>query len=90
METTVSKELRPVLATVNSIAEPEKGLFHGWFVHAWTHGESVLIGGFSAGQETALYALVEFSSGEVVLVEPRHVTFCDSAERINQYSFVGE
>lgn len=90
MEMTVSNELRPVLVTRNDEAEPEQALFHGWFVHAWTHGESPLIGGFSAGQETALLAIVEFSSGNIELVYHDRIKFCDSAELISYYAFGGE
>lgn len=64
-----------------------RALFHGWFVHAWTHGESALIGGFSAGQETQLLAIVERESGAIDLCPVKRVRFLDSAERLDEYIF---
>ena len=72
------------------VRQEGRALFHGFFVRAWTHGSSVTIGGFSAGQEAHPMAIVEFEDGRVDAVAIDAVRMLDSKERFGEYSFGGE
>lgn len=62
-------------------------LLHLLFVRAWTHGAAVTVGGFSAGQETAPMALVEYEDGRLDAVAVGAVTMLDSAELFAEYAW---
>lgn len=83
MNLTIKREERPCMVLEDGVEC--RALFHGWFVHAWTHGESALIGGFSAGQETQLLAVVEREDGKAELFPVGRVRFLDSRERFSEY-----
>lgn len=85
MRLEIQHEERPCMVLEDG--KERRGLFHGWFVSAWTHGESALIGGFSSGQETQLLAVVERESGAIDLCPVKRVRFLDSAERLDEYIF---
>lgn len=65
----------------------ERALLHFFFVRAWTHGESAMIGGFTAGQESHPCALVEYPSGDMDVVGARAVHMLDSEGMFGQYRF---
>lgn len=54
--------------------EKEKALLIGFFQEAWTHGASIAIGGFPAGQAAQPVAVVLLESGDVVTVDAKSVT----------------
>ena len=64
-----------------------RALLHGLFVHAWTHGDSLLIGGFSAGQETEPMALVEYEDGRLDGVPVDAVRMLDSDALFGEYGW---
>lgn len=82
MEIQVKPELRPCI-----VRQEGRALLHGFFVKAWTHGASAMIGGFSAGQETVPMALVEFEDGRVDSVVVDAVRMLDSKELFSEYCF---
>lgn len=57
----------------------EKALLIGFFQEAWTHGASISIGGFPAGQSARPAAVVLLESGDVDTVHAESVTI-DAAE----------
>ena len=48
---------------INKYGETVEADFYGVFQRAWTHGESALIGGFSAGQTAYPVAVVDWGEG---------------------------
>lgn len=48
---------------INKKGELIEADFYGVFQRAWTHGESALIGGFSAGQEAYPVAVIDRGYG---------------------------
>lgn len=60
------------------LVDGERCLFHLVYVKHWTHGASSLIGGFPAGQESRLFALVEGSDGTMREVPATRVRLLDS------------
>lgn len=65
--------------------ENARALLVGFYQKAWTHGASIAIGGFSAGQEAYPVAVVLLESGDVVTVDAKSVTI-DAPEVIfSQY-----
>ncbi len=69
------------------VRQEGKALLHGLFVHAWTHGESIAVGGFCAGQETMPMALVEYEDGRLDAVVIDAVQMLDSAELFTEYEW---
>ena len=67
-----------------------RGIFHGFFAESWTHGASVSIGGFPAGQESHPVAIVEDESGKLLMLQLREVTLLDSAKLFNEYAWQEE
>ena len=67
-----------------------KALLHLFFVYTWTHGESAMIGGFPAGQESKPVALVEYPDGSIETVYAGGVQMLDSDEVFKHYSFEEE
>lgn len=57
----------------------EKALLIGFFQEAWTHGASISIEGFPAGQSARPAAVVLLESGDVETVHAESVTI-DAAE----------
>ena len=66
-----------------------KGIFHGFATEAWTHGASISIGGFPAGQECHTYAIVEDESGKLLKLQLCEVTMLDTQKLFNEYCWVG-
>lgn len=60
------------------LVDGERCLFHLAYVKHWTHGASPLIGGFIAGQESRLFALLEGSDGTMREVPATRVRLLDS------------
>lgn len=48
---------------INKYGETVEADFYGVFQKAWTHGESALVGGFSAGQEAYPVAVIDRGYG---------------------------
>ena len=48
---------------INKKGEMIEADFYGVFQRAWTHGESALVGGFSAGQIAYPVAVVDWGEG---------------------------
>ena len=48
---------------INKHGETVEANFYGVFQRAWTHGESALIGGFSAGQTAYPVAVIDIGHG---------------------------
>lgn len=71
------------------VRQEGKALLHGLFIHAWTHGESISIGGFCAGQETMPMALIEYEDGRLGAVAVDAVRMLDSAELFEEYAWEG-
>ena len=67
--------------------EKEKALLIGFFQEAWTHGASIAIGGFPAGQAAHPVALVLLESGDVVTVDTESVTIDAPEELFRQYAW---
>lgn len=69
------------------VRQEGRARLHGLFVHAWTHGASVAVGGFCAGQETEPMALVEYEDGRLDAVAVSAVQMLDSAELFESYAW---
>ena len=68
--------------------ENTKALLIGFFQEAWTHGASLSIGGFPAGQSARPAAVVLLESGDVDTVHAESVTI-DAAEGLfKQYAWM--
>ena len=50
-------------------------LFHMFYVSQWTHGASVTIGGFCAGQESHPRALIEDDRGNISIEDAYSIKF---------------
>lgn len=67
--------------------ENTKALLIGFYQKAYTHGASIMIGGFPAGQVAFPVAVVLLESGDVVTVDAKSVTV-DAPEVIfSQYAW---
>lgn len=67
--------------------EKTRALLAGFYQKAWTHGASIAIGGFPAGQVAYPVAVVLLESGDVVTVDAKSVTV-DAPEVIfSQYAW---
>lgn len=67
------------------LVDGERCLFHGAYVRQWTHGASPLIGGFPAGQESRLVAVVEGEDGTLREVLASRVCLLDSEASFGKY-----
>ena len=68
--------------------EKTRALLAGFYQKAWTHGASIAIGGFPAGQVAFPVAVVLLESGDVVTVHAESVTI-DAAEGLfNQFAWM--
>ena len=66
----------------------EKALHIGFFQEAWTHGASISVGGFPAGQSARPAAVVLLESGDVKTVHAESVTI-DAVEGLfGQYAWI--
>lgn len=65
--------------------EKTKALLIGFFQKAWTHGASLQVGGFSAGQIAYPVAVVLLESGDVVTVRAESVTIDAPEDLFRQY-----
>ena len=70
--------------------EKEKALLIGFFQEAWTHGASIAIGGFPAGQAAQPAAVVLLESGDVVTVDTESVAIDVPEEIFRQYAWMGD
>lgn len=74
----------------NDSGEKTRALLVGFYQKAWTHGASIMVGGFPAGQVAFPVAVVLLESGDVVTVDAKSVTV-DAPEVIfSQYAWTGE
>ncbi|WP_418831595.1 hypothetical protein [Paraeggerthella sp.] len=80
----LSPELRPCLRG------GLPALLHGVFIASWTHGASPLIGGFSAGQETSVRAIIENEDGDLLEVPVYEVTMLDSKAKFDGFCWETE
>ena len=48
---------------INENKETIEAVFHGVFQKAWTHGDSLLVGGYKAGQIAYPVAVVDWGEG---------------------------
>lgn len=71
------------------VRQEGRALLHGLFVRAWTHGASIAVGGFCAGQECIPMALVEFEDGRLDAVVIDAVRMLDSAELFRECKWEG-
>ena len=65
--------------------EKTKALLIGFFQKAWTHGASLQVDGFSAGQIAYPVAVVLLESGDVVTVRAESVTIDAPEDLFRQY-----
>lgn len=65
--------------------EKTKALLIGFFQKAWTHGASLQVSGFSAGQIAYPVAVVLLESGDVVTVRAESVTIDAPEDLFRQY-----
>ena len=73
-------ELRPCYA------KGKKALFHRWFEHHFIVPPKIAIGSPpTGGEETCLYAIVEYEDGTVEGIFPRDIVFADS--EFKEYAF---
>lgn len=68
--------------------EKTKALLVGFYQKAWTHGASIMVGGFPAGQEAHPVAVVLLESGDVVTVDAETVTIDSPVELFRQYAWM--
>lgn len=68
--------------------EKTRALLIGFYKKAYTHGASIMIGGFPAGQEAHPVALVLLESGDVVTVNTESVTIDAPEEIFRQYAWM--
>ena len=77
--------LGAILPARPCLVDGERCLFHGAYVRQWTHGASPLIGGFPAGQESRLVAVVEGEDGTLREVLASRVCLLDSEASFGKY-----
>lgn len=68
--------------------EKERALLIGFYQEAWTHGASILVGGFPAGQVARPAAVVLLESGEIEAVHAGDVTIDDVEGLFAQYAWM--
>lgn len=67
--------------------EKERALLIGFYQEAWTHGASVFVGGFPAGQVARPVAVVLLESGGVETVNVEDVTIDGVEGLFEQYAW---
>ncbi len=72
----------------NDPREKTRALLVGFYQKAYTHGASIAVGGFTAGQIAYPAAVVLLESGEVVTVSAESVTIDASEEIFRQYAWI--
>lgn len=65
-----------------------RALLVGFYQKAWTHGASITVGGFPAGQIAYPVAVVLLESGDVVTVAAETVTIDAPDELFRQYAWM--
>lgn len=65
--------------------EEKNYIFHCFEQYSIVVGESIAIGGHSAGQISRVYALIEDRKGNIYRVDPTMITFTD--DKISEYFF---
>lgn len=70
--------------------EKTRALLAGFYQKAYTHGASIIIGGFPAGQVAFPVAVVLLESGDVVTVDAKSVTIDAPEEIFSQYAWTKE
>ncbi len=70
--------------------EKTRALLIGFYQKALTHGASIAIGGFPAGQEAYPVAVVLLESGDVVTFDAKSVTVDAPEEIFSQYAWTGD
>lgn len=68
--------------------EKEKALLTGFYEEAWTHGASISVGGFPAGQVARPVAVVLLESGNVETVNAGDVTIDGVEGLFEQYAWM--
>ena len=66
----------------------EKALLIGFFQEAWTHGASICVGGFPAGQSARPAAVVLLESGDVETVHAESVMIDKVKDLFEQYEWL--
>nr|DAJ52273.1 MAG TPA: hypothetical protein [Caudoviricetes sp.] len=79
--------MTPCLISDDS-GEKTKALLVGFYQKAYTHGASIMIGGFPAGQVAFPVAVVLLESGDVVTVDAESVTIDAPVELFRQYAWM--
>ena len=74
----------------NDSGEKTRALLVGFYQKAYTHGASIMVGGFPAGQAAYPVAVVLLESGDVVTVSVESVTIDAPEEIFRQYAWTGE
>lgn len=69
--------------------EKTRALLVDFYQKAWTHGASLMIGGFPAGQVAYPVAVVLLESGDVATVSVESVTIDAPEEIFRQYTWTG-
>jgi hypothetical protein len=77
----IELETRPCLVTFSSKKQVE-GTFMGLFQHSYTHGDSLIVGGFKAGTVAYPIAIVEIN-GKMSEVRISQIEFLD-IEKIDE------
>lgn len=72
----------------NDPREKTRALLVGFYQKAYTHGASITVGGFTAGQVAFPVAVVLLESGDVVTVSAESVTIDASEEIFRQYAWI--
>lgn len=65
-----------------------RALLVGFYQKAWTHGASLMVDGFPAGQIAYPVAVVLLESGDVVTVDAETVTIDSPVELFRQYAWM--
>lgn len=68
--------------------EKTRALLVGFYQKAYTHGASIMVGGFPAGQVAFPVAVVLLESGDVVTVDAETVTIDSPVELFRQYAWI--
>ncbi len=70
--------------------EKTRALLVGFYQKAYTHGASIMVGGFPAGQVAFPVAVALLESGDVVTVDAKSVTIDAPEEIFRQYAWMGD
>ena len=65
-----------------------RALLVGFYQKAWTHGASLKVRGFPAGQIAYPVAVVLLESGDVVTVKAENVTIDSPTKLFSQYAWI--